>query len=156
MTTLNCLTDPSVQYKKVAPWRTHPERIKVDGEFVLESLGGVHEVTKLGDQFGISLHSLLRKAETDWCRYDHGQRKELVIFYTNYLGGWDKKLNRIRPYPDITIKLLNYDLYLYDPVVSRSSCSDIGYRQSRDQAKEYVRNWFHTEVFSILLEYVFT
>jgi hypothetical protein len=141
------------------------ERIKVDRDFLVESLGGMHEVKKLGDQFGVPLFGLLSRAETEWVRHYTGPRKELIIHYTNYIGGVDRELSRVRPYPDITVKLfdtsLDPSLYrvgfgnVWEPVVSKSICSDIGYRQSRDQAKEYVRNWFHTEVVSILLEYVF-
>jgi hypothetical protein len=130
-------------------------RLLLNQDFVVESLGGIEEVMKIGSQFGIDIFDLLSEG-LFW--YSIGRNKDLSFAYQNYKArDRDEEVpGQFIPYPDLHIKLRDYNNSLRgDSVISESRLSDIGYRQTRDQAKESIKNWFHAEVTPILLEYVF-
>ena len=136
--------------------------IKLDREFVIWSLGGYGEVNRLGDQFGVNIYDLLEDGSVDSWFYLYntqvGNRK-FFTSYNNYQGGIDKQGRRTRPYPDLTITLLakpSEDKNGFNYVNVSATCSDIGYRQTQDEAKKKIRDWFHEEAIPIILEYVFS
>jgi hypothetical protein len=130
----------------------------VGRDFVIYALGGHRVVNELSEQCGVDLHDILKNDEQSWVLshwdYLYGVRKKILITYTNYRGGVDALGKVTRPYPDITIELLD-KAHGWVRVRARSVCSDIGYGHNKHQTKQKVKTWFHTEALPIIFEYVF-
>ncbi len=137
-------------------------RILVDRDFVIWSLGGYPYVAKLSEQLGFNIYLLLGYEESPYSPWTEGyldsngkmqftRETGIELCYHNYMGGYDNNGFRTVPYPDLCVILVRSDNSRYE-----SFCSDIGYGQTRAQAKKKIKDWFEDKVIPMILEYVFT
>lgn len=127
------------------------QRIVVDGEFLIDCLGGEDAVDKLQEYTGIwTIFKLIYGSSTREGHPLYYSNGNLELSYQNYIGSIN-----VKPYADIQVRLYKNNHICSWDIIEKTVCSDIGYRETLPQAKLRVKQWFEEEVIPLMYQDLF-